>query len=185
MFYGALSERIAVAECRPSVGALVVVGRFAVAHEIVVLDLPGIGSELARADVFSSDFAETSRRLTALRYLEHDVSYPVQAHEQEREYAPTQVFANFIQQELGLDGIAYRSAAAGVAPSVRGFMGPLISQDERSLALFGEAGTVAGDHALEGSRLRFIAGSAEVRHIRRIELSYDSEWWLQNQEIVL
>lgn len=109
MFYGADSERLAVAEVR---NERVSLARFATTREIQVIDLvdlppvPGFFSDASRHRIqglcFLHDFA-------------HEISLPVPRDERVHvEYLPTQVFTEFLRDarfgDRPIDGIRYPSA---------------------------------------------------------------------------
>jgi hypothetical protein len=180
VFYGALEERIAVAEIRPPIGSHVVVGSFAPTRPLRILDLSALGSVLEYADPFSPEFETTSTRLTILQTLEQEISLPVQPHDEVLEYIPTQVIAEYVRIVLGLDGVAYRSAQVGTAPDPGQIAGPRLPAEERNVVLLGSAAmTLEEPPAAEGISpgLSFVAGSEKLLDIRRIEITYEPNMW--------
>ena len=117
VFYGALSEDTAIAEVRPSVGSLVVIGRFSSSRVLRLLDLTQIGIGFT-ASIFRSD---CKQRMTRLRFLEafHAlIARPVQPHEELINYIPTQAVAEYVANVLGFDGMLYASAQLGSVPRI-------------------------------------------------------------------
>jgi hypothetical protein len=126
VFYGALQERIAVAELRPPIGSHVVVGSFAPTRALRIVDLGVLGEPSEYEDMFSPRFEEVSTRLAFLQMLEQEISLPVQPHDQELEYITTQLVAEYVGVVLGLDGVAYRSAQVGEVPFPGQISGPTL-----------------------------------------------------------
>ncbi|MDE0330567.1 MAG: RES family NAD+ phosphorylase [Nitrospinae bacterium] len=117
VFYGALSEDTAIAEVRPSVGSLVVIGRFSSSRVLRLLDLTQIGIGFT-ASIFRSD---CKQRMTRLRFLEafHTlIARPVQPHEELINYIPTQAVAEYVANVLSFDGMLYASAQLGSVPRI-------------------------------------------------------------------
>ena len=173
VFYGALEERIAVAEVRPPIGSHVVVGAFAPTRELRILDLGALGQVFDYADLFSQEFDSVSNRLTLLHMLEQEISLPVQPHDEVLEYVPTQVISEYKKLALGLDGVAYRSAQVGMAPGPRQVAGPALSTSERNVVSFGDAAiTIAEERGANGAPgLRFLPDSQKMLDITKIEIA--------------
>jgi hypothetical protein len=113
VFYGAFSERGAIAEVRPSVGVVVVVGQFAVMAPLKLLDLTQFTAAPLRSSMFAPGYV---RRVTQYRFLRRflvELSRPIQPHEEPLEYVPTQAVAGYLAEALHLDGIVYPSAQLG------------------------------------------------------------------------
>jgi hypothetical protein len=121
VFYGAFAEETCIGELRPWVGGRVVTAGFSVRREIQLLDLAAQDWEAPAGTLsfFAEDFAE---RLVHRRFLgdfEEIVSRPVQPHESEIEFVPTQMVAEYVRDILKLDGIVYRSSQLpDAAPNV-------------------------------------------------------------------
>jgi len=164
-FYGALDERIAVAEVRPPIGSHVVVGAFAPTRALRILDLGALGRVRVfdHADLFSGEFDAISTRFTFLHRLEQEISLPVQPHDEVLEYVPTQVIAEYVKIAVGLDGVAYRSAQVGEAPGQWQLAGPQLAASERNVVLFG------GNHAGRAARDRGAWRTPTIRRLRRTE----------------
>jgi len=112
-FYGATSERVAIAEVRPPVGSWVVTAPFVLAREMRLLDLSALAE--VRMDPTQSLFDPESilraERRDFLRALARRMVRPVMPDHQDRDYIVTQVVADYLAG-LGpeaIDGIVYSS----------------------------------------------------------------------------
>jgi hypothetical protein len=118
VFYGALSEATCVAELRPWVSGRVVTAAYHAIGPLSLLDL-GALSTSGGVSFFAENFGE---RLSHRRFLldfEEIVSRPVQPHESDVEFVPTQIVAEYVRDTLNLDGILYRSSQGeNLAPNV-------------------------------------------------------------------
>jgi hypothetical protein len=180
VFYGALQERIAVAELRPPIGSHVVVGSFAPTRALRILDLGGLErSPLAYADLFSPHFDTVSSRLTFLQELEQEISLPVQPHDEVLEYVPTQIFAEYVKIVHNVDGVAYRSAQISRAPEPGQIAGRALAANERNIVLFGDAAVTVDEVQTEGTQpgLRFVQGSQQTFDITEIDVKYQRNMW--------
>jgi hypothetical protein len=184
VFYGALQERIAVAELRPPIGSHVIVGSFAPTRGLRIVDLGVLGDVFEYEDLFSSNFEAVSTRLTFLRMLEQEISLPVQPHHQALEYIPTQVVAEYIRIVLGLDGVGYRSAQVGESPAPGQIIGPRLHPNERNVVLFGVAALTTSEAAPDGLQpgLRFVPDSQQMFDITNIEIRYRNNMWAHYQD---
>ena len=113
VFYGALSEDASIAEVRPSVGSLVVVGRFRPSRILRLLDLTQIGTVFPLS-IFQSDYARRAAHLSFLAGFHSRIAKPVQPHDEPIEYIPTQAVAEYVTNVLDFDGMIYASAQLGV-----------------------------------------------------------------------
>lgn len=112
-FYGALTEKVAVAEVRPPIGSFVVVAEFAVIRDLRLLDLTYFTRALNRTSMFSPKYATTLDRLYFADELHHRICQPVQPHDEVLGYLATQAFAEYVAQVLSFDGMLYRSVQVG------------------------------------------------------------------------
>ena len=153
-FYGALQDRIAIAEkMQPSIGGHIVVGSFVPTRPLTVLDLGALGGEFEYADLFDPEFDGVSERLVFLRMLEQEISLPIQPAEDPEDpigYVPTQIVAEYVHGVLSLDGLAYRSTQTGEAPSQGQLFGPRLGPTERNVVLFGGAALTTEEAGPEG-----------------------------------
>ena len=115
VFYGALSEDTAVAEVRPSVGSLVVVGEFRPTRKLRLLDLSRIGVGFT-GSIFAPEYEDRVDRRRFLEGFHALIARPIQPHHEPLEYIPTQAVAEYVSNVLSLDGILYASAQLGAIP---------------------------------------------------------------------
>lgn len=148
VFYGALSKETAVAEVRPWVGGLVVVGRFGFTRPLRLLDLTKLGNRAA-GSLFQPGYKARAERLQFLRGFHQLIARPVQPHDELVDYIPTQAVAEYVANVLGLDGMIYASAQTGVlSKDALGECLGVIDPDEdviekHNVVLLGEAGRLA------------------------------------------
>ena len=179
VFYGALQERIAVAETRPPVGSHIVVGSFTPTRRLKILDFGALGDVFQYVDIFDPQFDAVSTQLTFLRWLEQEISLPIQPNDETLDYIPTQVIAEYCHIVLGLDGVAYRSAQTTEVSSPWQLFGSTLDLSDRNIVLFGSAAVTAGESS-GGSHtpgLRFNEGSAQLLDVTRIEIGYQRNMW--------
>lgn len=115
VFYGALSEATAIAEVRPSVGGLVLVGKFRVVRAIELLDLSRVHA-VPIGSIFDPEYDVRFSRRSFLSGFHRLIAKPVQPRDETLEYVPTQAVAEYVANVLGLDGIVYASAQVGSLP---------------------------------------------------------------------
>ena len=109
VFYCALSSETAIKEVRPSIGSYVVVGKFSAVRLLKLLDLTRAG-KIDPGGIFSPGYKARKEKLGFLASFDSIVSQPIRPHREALEYLPTQMFAEYIQHELGYDGVVYSSA---------------------------------------------------------------------------
>lgn len=117
VFYGALSEDTAIAEVRPFVGSLVIVGRFTCVETLRLLDLTQIGIGFT-GSIFRPGYEDRATRLRFLEGFHTLIARPIQPREEHIEHIPTQAVAEYVSNVLGFDGILYASAQVGAVPDV-------------------------------------------------------------------
>lgn len=176
-FYGALQERIAVAEVQPSIGSHLLVGAFVPTRPINLLDLGALGDPLDYTGLFDPEFNVVLERLSFLRILEHEISLPIQPAEEPVGYVPTQVVARYVHRVLGLDGLAYRSTQTGKAPSWGQLYGARQGATKRNVVLFGGAAFTDEERAPEAPEpgLRLLRGSRRLVKVTRISICYEPD----------
>ena len=163
VFYGALRQDIAVAEVRPPIGSQVVTASFRPARDLRILD-PGSLPSVEQYDFFSTDFHEVSGKLLFLEIPEHEISRPVQPHDEVLDYIPTQVVAEYLVHVVGLDGIAYRSAQIDRARR---------DNNDRNVALFGSAAvSESAGQAPSAAGLRFVAESQQMLDVTMVQVTF-------------
>lgn len=112
VFYGALEIKTALAEIRPPVGSVVLLGRFKLQREVCLLDLEQMKGFRPRGSVFDPSFAEQREWARFLIRFEDEITRPVQPGDEAFSYLPTQAIADFLAnlKEVSLDGIVFKSA---------------------------------------------------------------------------
>jgi hypothetical protein len=169
VFYGALSEETAIAEVRPSVGSLVVAGRFISSRKLKLLNLPRINIGFT-GSIFHPDYEDRLARFKFFEIFHALIARPIQPREELLEYIPTQAVAEYVSNILGFDGIIYASAQMGVASEDSELIEEELSESElrqHNVVLLGK------------TPLIFQAGSAHVVKIRSVTYSHE-QTFIQN-----
>lgn len=109
VFYGAAELDTAIAEVRPPVGSSVVTGEFKILRPLRLLNLEALSGVYAKGSIFDPAYAKERERAAFLGNLTHKMNRPVQPHDEENSYLTTQVIAEYLAMEAGLDGIIYPS----------------------------------------------------------------------------
>jgi len=146
VFYGAFSENVAIAEVRPPVGAMVAVGGFSLLRSIRLLDVSFLPFAYHEESIFSPAYDHLRNKVRFLEKLHRRISQPVLPSDEALAYLPTQAFAAYVANVMGLDGMIYGSTQIGAE-------GEGAEQVDRSLcniALFGEVARVEGVHPKPG-----------------------------------
>lgn len=140
IFYGAYDESTAIAEIRPPVGCRVVVGKFEIIRPLRLLDLTALdGASIELESIFKPGSRSKMERSLFLRTLSTRLSRPVMPHEEDINYLPTQVIAEYLANKLNLDGIIY--------PSVQG------ADSSSNVALFHRSSRVDQPQFPPGSQI--------------------------------
>jgi hypothetical protein len=168
--YAAFSGETAVAELRPAVGAIVAYAAFPTVRPLRVLDLTAASSAVANLL-----HPEAEARFNAAQFALafHDViAEPVLSDSSQVGYVPTQIVAEYLANELKLDGLVYRSAQTSWrAPNIRGHHNVALFNAEHIVA---EAGQVdANTHPAiwfmslnSPTAIRYTDGSLKIVRIR-------------------
>ena len=174
VFYGALNERIAIAEVQPTVGSHLVLGTFTPTRRLRVLDLGALRDVFTYFDIFESGFAVASERLSFLRMLEQEISLPIEPAADPLGYVPTQIMAEYVHTVLRLDGLEYRSTQTGQLPAWGQLYGPHLEPTERNVVLFGAAALTTAEVVPPGCEagLQFLPKSKQVVDITQIEIHH-------------
>lgn len=106
--YAATEERIAIAEVRPSRGALVSVAHLRTNRDIRLINCTNDEEEM-RNIIYFKDPEGEERTRAVWRDIDRAFSEPVAASDDRADYAATQLIAELFRKN-GFDGIAYRSA---------------------------------------------------------------------------
>ena len=174
VFYGALQDRIAIAEVQPPIGTHVVVGVFTPTRPLTILDLGALGDIFEYHDLFEPGFAEAAERLTFFRMLDREVSLPVKSADDSLANRPTQVLAEYVRSVLGLDGLAYRSTQTGEVPAWGQLYGPRLDRFERNVVLLGAAAWTTSEQPDDAgdSGLQFLPELRQVVDVSKIEIHH-------------
>ena len=114
VFYGAMSEKTTIAEVRPTVGSLAVVGKFEVIRKLKLIDLSKVGYETLH--IFHPNYEEEAQRKKFLRKFQSLISRPINPADEPLEYIPTQAISEYVYNTLKLDGILYGSTQLQAVP---------------------------------------------------------------------
>ena len=113
MFYGAFDPDTCIAEIRPPVGSYAVVGKFTIVRKLRLLDL-GVLRELfvKEASFFDPKFRHLRDKARFLERLVTIMSRPVMPTDEDYEYLPTQVVAEYLSEKMEprIDGLIYPSS---------------------------------------------------------------------------
>ncbi len=191
VFYGAISEKTAVAEVRPFVGSLVIVGQFYPSRPLRLLDLTRIGVGFA-GSIFDPGYADRASYLAFLQDFHSLIARPIQPQDEPLEYIPTQAVAEYVANVLHFDGILYGSAQLGTVPGDSDDVDPYVEMHELTseelgnynLVLFNEAAVVkkptatGEDTDFTIGLLKFREGSEKTVRVSSVEYNYDDEFVL-------
>lgn len=164
VFYGALSADTAIAELRPSVGSIAIVGRFSATRELRLLDFSHMGVGFT-GSLFAPEYEERATRLRFLSGFHSLIARPVQQGDEPLGYLPTQAVAEYVVNILEFDGLLYASAQVGAAPDEEesdvSYIPQLGAQEleQHNVVLIGPAGMVEGN---DSARSRDVGGSGDV-----------------------
>lgn len=111
--YLADEPETAIAEVKPSKGAVATVARFEVAHErqLSLVDLTNPRATISPFKV-SGSIADVRSSMAFLEALGEELSIPAQPHRATRDYLASQYLCELIKV-CGHDGVVYRSSLAG------------------------------------------------------------------------
>jgi hypothetical protein len=118
VFYGATAPDVALGEVRPPVGGSVVIGRFDVVRPLRLLDLTSLPDVVAEASsLFDPQHLRRLKHAAFLQSLSTHLTQAVLPGDQDLDYLPTQVIADFLSGHptLDLDGILFPSVQSGKA----------------------------------------------------------------------
>jgi len=105
-FYGAFSERIAIAELRPGIGEQVAIGQFVLKHDIKVFDFTFFSAQ--NLDNPMEKYAHT--RFEFITQMESEISLRILPYEKQRQYIPTQIVAEYLKTYFDCEAVIYRSS---------------------------------------------------------------------------
>jgi len=104
--YVATSEKAAVGECRPWVGARVSVSQMRTVRDLKILNCT---SKLKGTPIYLEEPPPLERERAVWRDIDRAFAEPVTRADDTADYVPTQIVAELFR-EHGIDGIGYRSA---------------------------------------------------------------------------
>lgn len=153
MFYGANSQRVAIAEVRPPVGSNVVVARFDIIRPLRLLDLTALRKVSVRGSIFDPSYADTLERGMFLRFLSQRITKPVMPDDEEMDYLATQAVADFLATDgdQPFDGIIFPSAQVKTPRTVNVVLFQKAARVEQlDLPQGSKISSSAGHHTNEG-----------------------------------
>ncbi len=147
-FYGGMDPETCIHEIRPGVDENVVVGEFEIIKNLIVLDL---STEIeSRKSIFDPDYVFSYEEYFKpfLLHFVADISKPIRKTDNEIEYAPTQVFTEFLktvnfkdhflypdekgeESDVMLNGILFKSSIKRGGKNLALFRGSDISTGSR------------------------------------------------------
>lgn len=146
VFYGAQDAQTCIAEVRAPVGSHVVVGRFEIVRPVRLLDFDVLTQVVVKGSLFDPEYGARLSRAAFLRRLVREISRPVMPRDEEFEYLPTQVVAEYLAACVSprLDGIIFHSSQT--------------NGEGRNVVLFNHACVVEPYDLPEGSEISFLMG---------------------------
>ncbi|MDA3799861.1 MAG: RES family NAD+ phosphorylase [Kiritimatiellae bacterium] len=154
VFYGATDSETCIAEVRPPVGSHVVLGKFQILKNIRLLDLNILSRIYINGSYFAPDFKARKGHAAFLQDLVGELTKPVMPEEENFEYLPTQIVAEYLAEKVkpNLDGIIFNSSQS--------------QENEQNIILFHNSCAVEPYKLPTGS-------TVSVNYGRRIEDDYD------------
>ncbi len=112
VFYGATSENTCLSEIRAPVGSRILIGNFALLRPARLLDFEAMTNVFVETSHFDPNYEEMRGRASFLGELVAEISKPVMPEDEEFEYIPTQVVAEYLANRATpqIDGILYPSS---------------------------------------------------------------------------
>lgn len=112
VFYGAISEKTAIAEVRPPVGSRVAVGCFELLRPIKLLNVSALRDVLVLGSIFDPEYLKRLEHASFLERISHQFSQPVMSNDEPFDYLITQAIAEYLSEiiEPAVDGIIFSSA---------------------------------------------------------------------------
>ena len=111
VFYGAFEVDTCLAEARAPVGSRVVTAQFEITRGLRLLDFNALAGCFSGGSVFDPTSEQRWGREAFLRGLVYELSRPIMPHEEDSEYLPTQIVAEYLYERLDppIDGLMFRS----------------------------------------------------------------------------
>ncbi|MDH4120713.1 MAG: RES family NAD+ phosphorylase [Deltaproteobacteria bacterium] len=112
VFYGGMNAETCIAEIRPPVGSQVVVGKFEIIKPIHILNFKVLEEIFVHWNYFDPDLKMKWGSAVFFEELVKELTRPIMPSDEEFEYLPTQVVAEFLAQYVNpkLDGMIFRSS---------------------------------------------------------------------------
>lgn len=117
VFYGAMNAATALAEVRPPVGSQVAVARFHILRDLRLLDLSALRNVFVEGSIFNPETIKQMQKANFLQILSLLMSRAIMPNEEASEYLPTQAVAEYLGNEVGLDGMIFPSIQSGQSNS--------------------------------------------------------------------
>jgi hypothetical protein len=146
-FYAAFSETTAIAEVRPSIGDQVAVGEFVLQRDLTVFDFTAFSK--VEADKWNE--ASQHTRFEFITQMESEISKPILPFEKQREYIPTQIVAEYLQEYFGCDAVMYHSSMRKNA-----------QDDTRNIVIFNRGEDFVGNGAVLALATHDVSTVADV-----------------------
>ncbi|WP_240335786.1 MULTISPECIES: RES family NAD+ phosphorylase [Raoultella] len=111
VFYGASTVKTAISEIRPPVGCKVVSARFNLIRPLRLLNLPALENVWQGGSMLDPEYIKKRSQVAFLHKLTSRLVVPVLPGEEDFDYIPTQVIAEYLADDTGLalDGMLYPS----------------------------------------------------------------------------
>jgi hypothetical protein len=115
VFYGSFDAKTCLAEIRPPVGGGAFAAEFRLVRPITVLDLTVLDQGIHGVSMLDPSYDHVSEQSAFLAGFHDEISRPVLKQEEELEFIPTQVVAEYLAHKFNppLDGVIYKSAQTG------------------------------------------------------------------------
>jgi hypothetical protein len=112
VFYGALDPETCISEVRPPVGCHVVIGAFSVVRPLRLLNFDALANVNVEGSLFDRTFAVREARAAFLSHFVEECSRPILPGDQDTEYLPTQVVAEYLasRTDMNLDGVMFAAS---------------------------------------------------------------------------
>ena len=112
VFYSSSNIDICVAELRPSVGNIAIIGEFEIIREINVLDLTALDDFRAALSLFHPHYHKAEEMLEFMYAFHDEVKKPVSKKDAELEYLPTQAVSEYFYNifKPKIEGIIFESS---------------------------------------------------------------------------
>ena len=113
LLYCGNSQDTCITELRPTAGARVATAELNLLDDCIVLDLLSFGGiDRPTLDLYNDDFLDQHHLVEFLGFLSKEIAYPILKEDQDLDYLPTQVVAEYLMTQMDppIDGLLYSSA---------------------------------------------------------------------------